>query len=390
MMDRYLRELDALLSEPLDSVRDREHTEFDRTLAGCGGRLVLFGAGNFGRKALACLRGAGIEPLAFTDNSSAKWGQQVDGLRVLSPRDAAEKFGPSALFVVTIWSLGHFYLQTHGALKGLGCTRITSSSGLRWKFAAQMLPDYCQDLPHRLYEQADEVRLAAALWADEASCREYLTHIRWRALGDLGALNPPVADESYFLDSLYGAQPGEVFLDCGAYDGDTIRQFVLRNAAFKRVFAVEADPSNYRRLTDWLQTLESGISRRIEPLNLAVSATPGKLRFDATGGEGACLSEHGSVVVDCARIDDLLKGNEPTFIKMDIEGAEMDALRGANRTIGSHPLLSICVYHRQNDLWRIPQLIHSLAPDYKFFLRAHDVDGWQLVCYAVPTHRLRA
>lgn len=360
-MERHLRELDDLLSEPLDSVRKRERCEFDHLLAGCGGQIVLFGAGNFGRKALACLRGTGVEPLAFSDNSSAKWGKQVDGLPVLPPQEAAEKFGRSALFVVTIWSLGHSYRDSHAKLQSLGCAHITGSSSLRWKFADQMLPDYCQDLPHKVYEQADEVRLAASLWADEASRREYLNHIRWRALGDLGALNPPVAEGSYFLDSLYGVQPEEVFLDCGAYDGDTIREFVNRSRGFKRVFAVEADPSNYRRLTDWLQTLDAGISRRIEPLNLAVSAGPGKLRFDATGSEGAHLSEDGSVVVDCARIDDLLEGNEPTFIKMDIEGAEMDALRGADRTIRNNPLLSICVYHRQNDLWRIPLFIHSLT-----------------------------
>lgn len=389
-MEQYVRELDDLLSEPLDSVRKRERCEFDRLLAGCSGRIVLFGAGNFGRKTLACLRGIGVEPLAFSDNASTKWGKQIDGLPVLSPQDASEKFGRSALFVVTIWSLGHSYCDSHAKLQSLGCAHIIGFSSLRWKFADQMLPDYCQDLPHKVYEQADEVRLAGSLWADEASRREYLNHIRWRALGDLGAISAPVSEEQYFLDSLYRTTPGEVFLDCGAYDGDTTREFVNRSQSFKRVFAVEADPLNYRRLTDWLQTLDAGISRRIEPLNLAVSAAPGKLRFDATGGEGAHLSEDGSVVVDCARIDDLLEGNEPTFIKMDIEGAEMDALRGADRTIRNNPLLSICVYHRQNDLWRIPLFIHSLTPDYKFFLRPHDGDGWDLVCYAVPSDRLRA
>jgi hypothetical protein len=81
----------------------------------------------------------------------------------------------------------------------------------------------------------------------------------------------------------------------------------------------------------------------------------------------------------------------PTFIKMDIEGAEMDALRGARETIQKHkPILSICVYHRQDDLWRVPLLIESMAEGYRFYLRPHDVDGWQLVCYAVPEGRSRA
>jgi FkbM family methyltransferase len=389
-MDPHLQELDDLLSEPLESVRERERSSFDRLLAERHGQLVLFGAGTLGRKALACLRGSGVEPLAFADNASAKWGTQVDGLTILSPRDAAETYGPSALFVVTIWSLGHSFTDTRAKLGSLGCPHVTSSSSLRWKFAAQMLPDYCCDLPHKLYEQSDDVRRAASLWADDYSRREYLNHLKWRALGDLGALSAPVSEESYFLDSLYHMTPGEVFLDCGAYDGDTIRQLVLRNNKFKRVFAVEADPSNFRRLSAWVESLDSDIARRIEPINTAVSARPGRLHFHATGAEGAHLADDGEIVVDCVRIDDLVAKSEPTFIKMDIEGAEIDALQGANKAIKRRPLLSICVYHRQNDLWRIPLFIHSVVPDYKFFLRPHDVDGWQLVCYAVPTTRLRA
>lgn len=389
-MERHLRELDDLLSEPLDSVRKRERCEFDHLLAGCGGQIVLFGAGNFGRKALACLRGTGVEPLAFSDNSSAKWGKQVDGLPVLPPQEAAEKFGRSALFVVTIWSLGHSYRDSHAKLQSLGCAHITGSSSLRWKFADQMLPDYCQDLPHKVYEQADEVRLATSLWADETSRHEYLNHIRWRALGDLGAISAPVSEEQYFLDSLYHTTPGEVFLDCGAYDGDTIRQLVLRNSGFGQVLAVEADPSNYKRLTAWVESLGSEVAGRIQPRNVAVSAQPGRLRFHSNGALTAHLSDDGEVLVECVRIDDLVGKSMPTFIKMDIEGAEMDALRGADRTIRNNPLLSICVYHRQNDLWRIPLFIHSVMPDYKFFLRPHDVDGWDLVCYAVPVDRLRA
>jgi FkbM family methyltransferase len=388
-MDHYLRELDDLLSESVDCVRERERSAFDQILAECDGRLVLFGAGNFGRKVLACLRNHGIEPLAFTDNSPAKWGTRVDGLSVLRPNEAAEQHATSALFVVTIWSRGHCYSETHATLQALGCEHITCSSSLRWKFAEEMLPDYCQDLPHKVYEQAEEVGAAATLWADDYSRREYLNQVRWRTLGDLGALEPPVSEGSYFLDSLYELRPGEVFLDCGAYDGDTVRQFVIRNRGFKHVFAVEADPSNYRRLREWMETLDSSTSRRIDSFNVAVSAMPGKLRFDATGGEGARLSTNGCTTVDCARIDDLMTQDEPTFLKMDIEGAEMDALRGASRTIGHQPLLSICVYHRQSDLWRVPLFIRSLEPGYKFFLRPHEGDGRQLVSYAIPSHRLK-
>jgi FkbM family methyltransferase len=179
-------------------------------------------------------------------------------------------------------------------------------------------------------------------------------------------------------------------VDCGAYTGDTAEQVIRRNPAFSRIIAIEADPENFDRLTKWIGTLEAPVASRINALNVAVGAKRGKLRFQAGGGEGAKLATDGNVVVECVPIDDLATEAAPTFIKMDIEGAELDALEGARRSIEMHrPILSICVYHKQNDLWRIPLFIHTLVEDYRLFLRPHDVDGWQLVCYAVPANRLR-
>ena len=387
--DEYLVELDRILSEPLSSVRERENSAFDNLLAGCGNRLVLFGAGNLGRKVLQCLRSIGVEPLAFADNSPSKWGSQVDGVPVLSPKDAAAQYGGSALFLIAIWSLGHYYRDSRTQLESMGCAYVDSTAFLRWKFADQLLPDFCQDLPHKLYEQAADVRKAASLWADDASRQEYLNHVRWRALGDQNALGPPVKEESYFLESLYRIEDREVFVDCGAYTGDTAEQVIRRNPAFSRIVAIEADPQNFDRLTKWIGTLDTPVASRISALNVAVGAKRGKLRFQAGGGEGAKLAADGNVVVECIPIDELAPAAGSTFIKMDIEGAELDALAGARRSIQKNrPILSICVYHKQDDLWRIPLFIDTLVEDYRFFLRAHDVDGWQLVCYAVPANRL--
>ena len=77
-----------------------------------------------------------------------------------------------------------------------------------------------------------------------------------------------------------------------------------------------------------------------------------------------------------------------TFIKMDIEGAEFDALRGARAAIERHrPVLAVCVYHQQDDLWRLPLLMKEMVPDYRMYLRCHEGDGWQTVAYAVPPER---
>ena len=214
IVNEYLRELESLLSEPVASVRERERTAFDCELAKCKGRLVLFGAGHLGRRALSCLRSVGITPLAFADNKPALWGTELDRIPVLSPGAASEGFGSSALFVVTVWSPGHRYANTLEQLSGFGCRNVICATRLRWKFADLLLPDYCQDVPHKVYEQASSVLEAAALMGDDFSRREYLRQVRWRALGDLGELSPPQPHQ-YFPDGLFGHRPRNYSLIVG-------------------------------------------------------------------------------------------------------------------------------------------------------------------------------
>ena len=88
--------------------------------------------------------------------------------------------------------------------------------------------------------------------------------------------------------------------------------------------------------------------------------------------------------------DELLEHEHPTFIKMDIEGAEPDALRGARATIARHrPILAVCVYHLQDHLWSIPLTLREMCGEYDFVLRPHNEEGWDLVCYGVPRERSR-
>jgi FkbM family methyltransferase len=385
-MNQYLSELESLLSEPVASVRKREGTAFDRELAKCEGRLVLVGAGNLGRRALSCLRSAGIRPLAFTDNGRALWGTEVDDLPVLSPEVAAEQFGSSALFVVTIWSPGHRYAATREQLHRIGCRNVICATRLRWKFSDLLLPDYCQDLPHKVYEHSRSVLEAAALMADDFSRAEFLRQVRWRALGDFGELSPPQPNQ-YFPDGLFRLSPQEVFVDCGAYDGVTVRRFLKRTPGFLRIFAIDADPRNYKQLCRTISALPE--RDRIEIYHLAVGADHSTVRFQSTGTVQAAVSSSGDVEVEQVPLDELLKGTKPTFIKMDIEGAELGALEGARNLIsGSQPLLAVCVYHTPTDLWRIPLKIHELAPKHSLYLRPHVEDGWDLVCYAIPAERL--
>src|SRR5438270_6047006 len=129
-------ELELLLSESPAAALRRERDAFDQLAAPFEKRLVLFGAGGFGRRTLAGLRSLGIEPLAFADNNRAVWGRSIGGLRVISPVDAALGFGDSAAFVVTIWNgqAKDRMADRVRQLQDLGCQRVIPAGFLFWKY----------------------------------------------------------------------------------------------------------------------------------------------------------------------------------------------------------------------------------------------------------------
>jgi FkbM family methyltransferase len=316
----------------------------------------------------------------------------IDGLTVLSPREAATRFGHSAAFVVTIWNTNHSFVETQKKLQGLGCIKVISAATFRWKHPETFLPFFWANLPSKTVEQAGQVRSAFTLWADDFSRQEYIAQLRWRISGDFDLLSLPVPQDSYFPEDIFQLEPAEHFVDCGAYDGVTIRQFLNKQTIFTgRVLAFEPDPANFVNLKKYISSLDVSLHEQLKILPYAVGARHEKVRFDATGTMGSTIRDSGSIEVDCFPLDEIFQqsGFTPTYLKMDIEGAELDALKGAQQTIHQQfPVLAVCVYHCYEDLWRIPSYISSLSDEYSIFLRPHEIEGWQLVCYAVPKGRL--
>src|SRR3954447_6038190 len=97
------KQLEELLSETVEAAQAREATEFDKLAGSYSSELVLFGAGNLGRRTLAGLRDTGIEPLAFIDSNKARWGESVDGLVIVGPEEGARLYGARSAAIVTIW-----------------------------------------------------------------------------------------------------------------------------------------------------------------------------------------------------------------------------------------------------------------------------------------------
>ena len=392
-LDLLRDELDAILSSDPASVRVAERDEFDR-LSG-GREIVLMGAGGLGRRTLAGLRRHNVEPLAFADNAPARQGTLVDGLSVLSPDVAARQFAHRAVFVVTIWGANspHRFAHSREQLQLLGCDAVCSFPSLFWKYSDGLLPFYLQDFPSRVLEQREDVRRTFELWQDDASRTEYVAQVRFRVRADFDGLSHPVGHPQYFPDDLFTWVDDERVVDGGAYDGDTIRTISkLYGDRFGHILAIEPDPANFLELRALVAALPQSMRERIHCHQTALASAPGTLHLDATGTAASTTgvaSAPGTVTVKADTLDSFTHGRPPSFIKLDIEGAEIDALEGARATIQRHaPVLAVCVYHRQDHIWRVPWLLHQWRDDYAFFLRPHNEEGWDLVCYAIPRHRL--
>ena len=180
-------------------------------------------------------------------------------------------------------------------------------------------PDY-----YPQYEE--EIGHARALF-DAAGQQEFERQMRLR-MGDFSnqVVDPGV---TYFPEDLFQLSQNEVFVDCGAYDGDTIAAFRrVTGDRFDRIIAFEPDPKNFAAL----KSAASG-DQRIVLQPYATSARRETLRFVAGDGVGSRVSSTGTCEIESVTLDEALDGLAPTYIKFDIEGSEPDALEGGRKTI---------------------------------------------------------
>jgi FkbM family methyltransferase len=388
MIDRQTidDQLNQLVDEDLPQFAAREREWFEELTAPFQDRLVIFGAGGLGKKIVSGLQSLGKQPLAVTDNNSALWGSSIRGATVLSPQDAAAQFGDSAAFVVAIWpgGFGDHLAAAHDQLQSLGCCKLVSFTPLFWRNPETFLPHFRIALPSQLLPQQARIRQAFYAWSDDASRAAYLAHLQW-IFGQPAHCDSRSEDPTYFDKTLGNLAHDEVFIDCGAFNGDTLQVFMQASQnRFKRVVAFEPDQDNLAKLNDFVDQLPDDLREKIEIREFAVGARAERLRFSAGGGLLSRFDQDGAVEVQVVPLDEALKGVIPTFIKMDIEGAEPTAIEGARGAIQKHrPKLAICVYHEPEHLWSIPLLVRSLSESYRLFLRYYP-KTFDLVCHAAP------
>lgn len=207
---------------------------------------------------------------------------------------------------------------------------------------------------------------------DEKSKRTMMCVLRFRVDGNYETLHAEsdYIYKQYFDKNIMKFSENEVFVDCGGFIGDTVSLFIDNVQSFKKIHVYEPDPINYRKATKLLSKNEKDNIDKIQFHNTGVGIENISSKMSLSG-LGSKISDNGDYDVQIVSLDDDI--HEPiTFIKMDIEGFELDALKGArNHILSNKPKLAICVYHKPDDLWEIPEYILSLNPEYKLYLRQY-------------------
>lgn len=217
--------------------------------------------------------------------------------------------------------------------------------------------------------------------ADDYSKEVFSAYINQKISMDYKYLRRVKTEPQYFEKGIMPLSEDEIFVDCGAYNGDSALAFInaIREAGilnYKKIISFEPDPYNF------VQMCNRKIPNHI-CINKGTSDHQDKYKF-AIMGTSSGISDLGEVTIETDTLDNMI-AEKVTLVKMDIEGAELASLRGAQDMIKrDKPKLAICIYHRKEDLWEIQNFLRELVPQYRFYVRAYEETARELVLYAIP------
>ncbi|MCQ2531475.1 MAG: FkbM family methyltransferase [Saccharofermentans sp.] len=329
--------------------------------------VVLYGTGNGADKILDELTRHGVAVQGVFASSGFVRSRSFRGFQVESYASCKERLGDMVVLMC-------FGSTRPEVWENIAC--ISSEQ----EFYAPDVPVYGKNLfDSKFYkENADLCAQVRNLLADEKSRETFDCTVLNKLTGDLKYLYEcqVEADEA---DSLTVPPADALYLDLGAYNGDTVLRYTSLYPSIKSVIAVEPDARNFRKLNENTTHIPG-----VTYVNALISDHVGETTMEVNKGRG--VHEGKGVAVSCTTVDELLKDvDEPVFIKMDVEGNELAAINGGREFISKNrPVMNIACYHRSEDIWTLPLAVHSLRPDYKIYMRhLPSVPGWDTQFYFV-------
>lgn len=233
---------------------------------------------------------------------------------------------------------------------------------------------------HSIEASIDEYTKVYDLLSDKLSKDHYENITQFRFNRDIKYLKDFEFNiKGQYFENFIDFSKIESFVDGGSFDGQTALEFVRRNENFKRVFVFEPNAASFDVVNEKLKGYDA-----IVLFNKGLWSKTEVLKFNANLGSASRIEDGGMHQIDVVALDEVIDG-KVDFIKLDIEGAEIEALAGAKRIIQTNtPHLAVCVYHDQIDYVRIAQYVLELMPSYRVYFRHYTQGVFESVMYFVP------
>ncbi|MDR1646655.1 MAG: FkbM family methyltransferase [Zoogloeaceae bacterium] len=336
----------------------------------------------------------GYTVTGFLDRN-AQPGQTLDGLPVSTLEDWLTHNDPTRHTLMQALNSIHCWGELANLERRLLATGFPHILTTTWFsfFQRDALPDrhytFFHDGTEALYRAAvEKIEAFDTLLADDSSHQWLESVVRFRLSG-LASLLPPWHNQQYHPDDLPRWPNPLRFIDCGAYIGDTLNDLEKAGYDFEAIAAFDPNPENFRQLVK-----NSAHYRNIVRFPCALGETLDIVNFENFAmGERSRVADKipGTVATGTFQtaqrvaLDEVLPNFAPNLIKMDIEGSEPEALRGAREMIARYrPVLTISIYHEAAQLWEIPLMLQDWNLDYRFYIRGHSPFSADTVLYAIP------
>ncbi|MBE6773052.1 MAG: FkbM family methyltransferase [Ruminococcaceae bacterium] len=337
-------------------------------LKAAGKPIVLYGMGNGADMIIEVLEGLGLDFSDVFASDGFVRGHFFHGKKVLTFSEVKEKYED---FIILMTFAVHDR-KTLDAIKKMS---------KEYELYSPTVPIAGKGLFTLGYIKENEELFdrAYSLLYDERSKEDFVKVLNFKVSGDLSYLFSCEYEKKLLYEEILHLGKYETIVDLGAYDGDTIREFLsFTGGNYKRIIAFEPDGKNFRKLSAKTEGMEN-----LELYNLSAWNKKETLFFSKKKGRNSHLSDEG-IPVEADSVDNTVKG-EVTFIKMDIEGAELKALEGAKNTVSTfRPKLYVCAYHRNEDFFTLPIKIKELCESYRIYFRHHPyIPAWESNFYAI-------
>ena len=337
--------------------------------------ICVFGTGNMGSSLPKELMKYGIVVKYFCDNNPQKEGTIIEGIPCISLRELEKRKDKTMVIIAT-----RYYKEIYNQLKQLGFIYIDRVFDNKF-----MIDEYLKNIDHEVLIKKIEMVLKSL--EDEKSCYIFMRIIEEWCKNEYfyGQLDDIYSEPQYFDSHIIQLIPEEVFVDCGAYDGDTFREYMkyCKNM-FSEAYLFELSNRNFKKLEVNIKNDYPILEKNIKLINCGVSGQDGTIEY-CDDDEGSSIKVNGHTIGNVVTLDNYFKNQMVTFIKMDIEGAELEALVGSVELIRRcKPKVAVCLYHKPEDLLEIPLFMIENFVGYRFFIRHHTDLMNETVLYAIP------